>query len=132
MRKESSSTEPTERDLLVFEKRIPPDHSLRRGKQRMDFARFRDVVTDCDSPTMGRTADDPVRRITRGFLQFHDHLSDRDVIAAAQVHVAFRDFLALSLERRVPVPSLLTQCRTRLGAPRDQALCDPLVTQARE
>jgi hypothetical protein len=132
MLKESYDTEPTERDLWVFEKLIPPDHSLRRVKQLRDFARFRDVVTDGYSPTMGRTADDPVRRITLGCLQFHAHLSDREVIAAAQVHVAFRDFLALSLARRVPGPSWLTPCRTRLGAQRSPALFDQLVTPARE
>src|SRR3989442_558670 len=132
MLKKSYYTEPTEIDILVFEKLIPPDHYLRRVKQLIDFERFRDVVTDCYSPTMGRTAEDPVRMIKLGFLQFHYNLSDREVIAAAQVNVAFRDFLDLSLESRLPVPSLLTQFRTRLGEQRYQALFDQLVTQARE
>ena len=81
---------------------------------------------------MGRTAEDPVRMITLAFLQFHDNLSDREVIAAAQVNVAFRFFLDLSLESRLPVPSVLAQFRTRVGVERHQALFDQLVTQARE
>ena len=132
MLKESYYTEPTERDTLVFEKLMPPDHYLRQVKRRIDFERLRALVTDCYSPAMGRTAEDPVRLIKLAFLQFHSTLSDREGIAAAQVNVAFRSFLDLSLESRLPVPSLLTQFRTRLGVQRHQALFDQLVTQARE
>ena len=110
---------------------MPPDHWLRRVKRRLDFARWRDLITDGYSPAMGRTAEDPVRLITRACLPFHDNLSARDVMAAAQVHVAFRDVLDLSLASRVPGPSLLAQCRTRLGAQRPQALFDQVVTHAR-
>ena len=70
--------------------------------------------------------------ITLEFLPFHDNLSDREVIAAAQVHVAFRFFLDLALESRVPVLSVLAQFRTRVGMERHQALFDQCVTQARE
>lgn len=132
MLKENYDTEPTEIDTLVFEKLVPPDHSLRRVKQLIDFERFRDLVADCYSPAMGRTAHDPVRMIQLAFLQFPDILSDREVIATAQVNVAFRFFLDLSLDSRWPVPSFLTQCRMRLGTERHQVLFDQLVTQARE
>jgi transposase len=132
MLKESYYTEPTEIDTLVFAKLVPPEHYLRRVKQLIDFERLRDIVTDCYSPAMGRTAEDPVRMIKLGFLQCHYHLSDREVSAAAQVNMAFRYFLDLSLESRLPVPSVLTQLRTRLGEQRHQALFDQLVTQARE
>ena len=81
MLKEDYYTEPTEIDTLVFETLVPPDHYLRRVKQLIDFARFRDLVADCYSPAMGRTAHDPVRMITLEFLQFHYTLSDREVIA---------------------------------------------------
>jgi hypothetical protein len=52
-------------------------------------------------------------------------------MATAQVNVAFRYFLDLSLTSRLPVPSLLSQFRTRLGVARYQALFDQVVTQAR-
>ena len=132
MLKESYYTAPTEMDTLVFEKLVPPDHYLRRVKQCIDFERFRALVKDCYSAAMGRTAEDPVRLIKLAFLQFHYNLSDREVVAAAEVNVAFRFFLDLALESRVPVPSLLAQFRTRLGVERHQALFDQLVTQARE
>jgi len=132
MLKENYDTKPTEIDTLVFEKLVPPDHSLRRVKQLIDFERFRDLVADGDNPAIGRTAHDPVRMIKLAFLPFHSILSDREVIATAQVTVAFRFFLDLSWESRLPVPSVLTPCRMRLGTERHQALCDQLVTPARE
>lgn len=132
MLKESYYTEPTEIDTLIFAKLVPPDHYLRRVKQCLDFERFRDLLKDCYSAALGRTAEDPVRMIKLAFLQFHYRLSDREVVAAAQVNVAFRLFLELSLESRLPVPSLLAQFRSRVGVERHQALFDHLVTQARE
>ena len=71
MLKENSYTEPTEIDTLVFAKLVPPDHYLRRVKQLIDLARFRDLLSDCYRPAMGRTAHDPVRMITLAFLRFH-------------------------------------------------------------
>src|SRR6266478_2174850 len=118
MLKENYDTKPTEIDTLVFEKLVPPDHSLRRVKPLIDFARFRDLVAAGYNPAMGRTAHAPVRMIKLAFLQFHSILSDREVIATAQVHVAFRFLLDLSLESRLPVPSLRTQLRMRLGTER--------------
>jgi transposase len=132
MLQESYYTEPTEMDNLVFDKLVPPKHYLRQVKRLIDFERCRALVQDCYSPTMGRPAEDPVRLIKVEFLQFHYHLSDREVIATAQVNVAFRFFLELSLDSRLPVPSVLSQFRTRLGAQRHQALFDQVVTQARE
>jgi Transposase domain (DUF772) len=132
MLKESYSTAPTEVDQRVFAQLVPPAHSLRQGKRLIDFERFRERVKACYSPAMGRTAEDPVRMMQRTFLQFHYPLSDREVIAAAQVNGALRSFLALSLASRLPVPSLLCQFRPRLGVARSQALFDQGVTHARE
>jgi transposase len=132
MLKESYYTEPTEMDTLIFEKLVPPDHYLRRVKQCLDFERFRDLLKDCYRPALGRTAEEPVRILKLAFLQFHYRLSDREVVATAQVNVAFRFFLDLSLASRLPVPSLLPQLRTRWGVERHPALFAQLVTQARE
>ena len=132
MLKERDDTEPTEVDQMVCAQLVPPDHSLRQVKRVIDCEQFRDLVKDCDRPAMGRTAEDPVRVMKLTFLQFHDHLSDREVMAAAQVHVACRYVLDLSLTSRLPVPSVLSQFRTRLGVARYQALFDQVVTPARE
>jgi transposase len=131
MLKSNYYTEPTEIDKLVFGKLIPEDHYLRKAKVGIDFACFRDEVRDCYSPDMGRGAEDPVRMIKLEILQFQYRLSDREVIAQAQVNVAFRFFLDLSLESALPVPSLLSQFRSRLGEGRHRQLFDNIVSQAR-
>jgi transposase len=131
MLKESYYTDPTEVDQMVFAQLVPPDHDLRQVKRLIDCEPFRDLVKDCDSPAMGRTAEDPVRVMKLTFLQFHDNLSDREVMAAAQVNVAFRYVLDRSLTSRLPVPSVRSQFRTRWGVARDQALFDQVVTHAR-
>ena len=79
---------------------------------------------------MGRTAEDPGRLIKLEFVPFHYRRSDRKVMAEAQVNVAFRCCLDLALESRVPVCSLLSQFRTRLGSARHQGLFDQVVPQA--
>jgi transposase-like protein DUF772 len=66
------------------------------------------------------------------FLQFHYNLSDRDVLKAAQVNVAYRFFLDLSVESKLPTSGLLLQFRTRLGATAFEAIFADLVRQARE
>lgn len=132
MLKESYYVVPTELDQVVFDKLVPAEHYLRKVKALIDFERFRAEVRDCYSPHMGRGAEDPVRIIKLEFLELHYNLSDREVIAEAQVNVAFRYFLDLSLDSPLPVPSLLSQFRSRLGAERHRALLNALVGQARE
>ncbi|MGQ4810219.1 hypothetical protein NKDENANG_03668 [Candidatus Entotheonellaceae bacterium PAL068K] len=95
----------------VFDKLVPPDHCVSRVKQAVDFERCLDPVKDCYSLTMGRTAHDPVRLFKLEFLPFHDTLSDREVIDAAQVNVAalylshFHDFLVTLPKGATGLPS---------------------------
>lgn len=132
MLKENYYREPTEIDRLIFEKLVPADHYLRKVKALIDFEAFRDLVRDAYSPNKGRPAEDPVLLIKLEFLEFHYDLSDREVIAEAQVNVAFRYFLDLSLDSPLPTPALLSQFRTRLGEKRHKAIFDEVVRQARE
>ncbi|MBI4673031.1 MAG: transposase [Chloroflexi bacterium] len=126
MLKANYYTEPTELDKLIFEKLVPKDHYLRKVKSAIDFERFREQVRDCYDDERGRQAEDPARMIKLEYLEIHYELSDREVIAEAQVNVAFRYFLDLSLESALPVPSLLSQFRTRLGVDRHEAIADEL------
>jgi len=132
MLRENYYREPTELDLLVYEKLVPVQHYLRQVKALINFEAFRDQLRDVYSPTMGRPAEDPILLLKLEFLEFHYDLSDREVIAETQVNVAFRYFLDLSLDSPLPVPSLLSQFRTRLGEERHQAIFNEVVRQARE
>ena len=123
---------PTELDLLIFEKLVPQDHYLRQVKEIISFEFVREEVQRCYSDTMGRQAIDPVLMFKLEYLEFHYNLSDRRVIAEAQVNVAIRYFLDLSVDSPLPVPSLLSQFRSRLGVERYQALFDGIVAQGRQ
>jgi transposase len=123
---------PTEVDLIVYEKLIPSDHLLRKVKKAIDFERFREIVKDSYSETMGRGAEDPVRMIKIGFIQYAYDLSDREVLGQMQVNIAFRYFLDLSLDSSLPTTGLLSQFRKRLGYDRYQRIFDEVVRQARE
>lgn len=121
----------SDQDQLIFETLVPPDHYLRQVNAVVDFERYRNTMAVCYSPTDGRPADDPVVLLKLGFLQTHYNLSDREVLVQAQVNVAFRYFLNLTLTDSLPHPSLLTVFRARLGAERYQQIFDGVVAQAR-
>ena len=124
-------TAPTDIDLVVFEKLIPADHYLRRLKAAIDFEPLRALVADCYAVGMGAPAEDPVRMLKVSLLQFQYDLSDSQVLRQAQVNVAFRFFLDLALESALPVPSLLSQFRTRLGEERFTRVFNEILRQAR-
>src|SRR2546422_4915270 len=105
-------------DLLICKKLIPADHSLRRLKAAINFEPVRALVADCYGEGRGAPAEDPVRLLNLSLLQFQYDLSDSHVLRQAQVNVAFRFFLDLALESSLPVSSLLSQSRTRLGVER--------------
>ena len=132
MLKETYYTAPTDLDQLVFGKLISADHYLRQVKSVIDFERYRNELASCYSAEEGRPADDPVLMVKLEFLQFQYDLSDREVIAEAQVNVAFRYFLDLSIECTLPHPSLLSVFRRRLGSEKHEALFQALLRQARE
>jgi len=131
MLKSDYYTEPSEIDELIFEQLVPADHYLRQVKAVIDFEFVRAEVQDCYSERMGRGAIDPVLMFKLEYLQHHYRLSDREVIIEAQVNVAYRYFLELAISSALPVASLLSQFRSRLGAQRHQKLFDQIVSQAR-
>ena len=123
--------EPTDLDEVIFAKLIPVDHYLRRLKAAIDFEPLRALVADCYAAGMGAPAEDPVRMLKLSLLQFQYDLSDSQVLRQAQVNVAFRFFLDLSVESALPVPSLLSQFRTRLGEERFTRVFNEILRQAR-
>jgi transposase len=122
---------PTDLDLLIFEKLIPADHYLRRLKAAINFEPVRALVADCYVEGLGAPAEDPVRLLKLSLLQFQYDLSDSHVLRQAQVNVAFRFFLDLSLENSLPVASLLSQFRTRLGVERFTRVFNEILRQGR-
>lgn len=131
MLKADYSSAPTELDVMVYEKLIPADHYLRRLKAAVNFEPCRALVTECYAARMEAPAEDPVCLLKLSLLQFQYDLSDSQVLRHAQVNVAFRFFLDFSLESPLPVPSLLSQFRTRLGVERFTRVFKEILRQAR-
>src|SRR5215831_10318775 len=122
---------PSELDVMIFEKLIPAEHYLRKLKAAIDFEPLRALMAECYAAGIGAPAEDPVRLLKLSLLQFHYDLSDSQVIRQAQVNVAFRFFLDISVESALPMPSLLSQFRTRLGAERFTRVFNDILRQAR-
>jgi transposase len=98
----------------------------------MDFERFRPLIAGKYSPDQGRPADDPVFMLKLEFLQYHDNLSDRQVIVRAGTDVSYRFFLGLPLKEKLPDPSTLCVFRGRLGVDGHRDIFHGVVAQARE
>ena len=122
----------SETDREVFERLVATDHYLRIALKTIDFERFRGALAEHYSPDHGRPAEEPIRMLKLGFLQYHDNLSDRQVIERAQTDVAYRYFLGLRLEDELPDPSLLCIFRGRLGVEGYRLVFHEVVAQARE
>ncbi len=132
LRPEPQYTPPTEQDREVFDALVPAGHYLRQAARVIDFDRFRPLMASCYSPRWGRPAREPVLLLKLEFLQYHDRLSDRQVIEQAKVNVAYREFLGLGLHSDLPDPSLLARFRARVGAEGHRRIFDDLVAQARQ
>jgi transposase len=123
---------PSDLDLQVFEALVPANHYLRRVKAAIDFEVVRPMLAKSYPATTGRPAVEPVLLLKLELLEYHYNLSDREVIAEAQVNVAFRFFLELSLKSSLPHHTLLTYFRERLGADQHQRVFEAVVAQARQ
>jgi transposase len=121
----------TAAERAQFEEIVPEDHFLRRLPQAVDFEGFRPLVQAAYCSDLGRRPLDPVIMLKLEVLARQYRLSDREVIAGARFHIAYRLFLGLSLKSPLPHHTLLTYFRQRLGTARLQQIFDGLVTQAR-
>lgn len=122
----------SEADQEVFACLIPPDHYLRRALQAIDFERLRPLAAVHYSPDQGRPGEEPILMLKLEFLQYHDNLSDRQVIVRAQTDVAYRYFLGVPMKKELPDPSSLCIFRGRLGVEGHREVFHAIVGQARE
>jgi len=122
----------SETDLAVFDALVLRDHYLRRADKCIDFVALAETLVPYYSANEGRPAEDLVLMLKLEFLQFHDNLSDRQVIRRAETDIAYRWFLGLGLDGDLPDPSLFTKFRGRLGVEGHQRVFQEIVRQARQ
>src|SRR6516162_648844 len=120
----------TDTERPLFLEVVPEDHPLRRILQHIDFEEFRPSL-ETAYKGFGRPPLDCVFMLKLELLARQYRLSDREVIAAARFHIAYRLFLGISLKSSLPHHTLLTYFRQRLGPARLQQVFDTLVGQAR-
>ena len=82
---------------------VPKDHLLRQIDQYVDFEFIYDLVKDKYSPNHGRPSLDPVLLIKIPIIQYLFGIqSMRQTIKELEVNVAYRWFLGLDFQDRVP------------------------------
>lgn len=111
----------TERDgiqikmhCITIEDLVPQEHFLRKLENAVDFSFVYDEVRDLYCPDNGRPGIDPValvKYLLVGYLYGIE--SERRIEQEIQVNMAYRWFLGLDLDGRVPDHSTISQNRRR-------------------
>lgn len=82
---------------------VPEDHFLRQVESAIDFSFIYDVVEDTYSAEIGRPSLDPVLLVKIPLIQcFYGIHSMRQTIKEIEVNTAYRWFLELTLDDKVP------------------------------
>jgi transposase len=98
-----------------LDKRVPPNHPLRKIKSHIDFSFARQAVAAAYGPN-GHVSEDPEVILKLMFLLFLDNLpSERELMHQVAYRLDYRWFLGLTLEDKVPDHSILSKARRRWG-----------------
>ena len=100
--------------MVTIENLVPENHFLRKLDRLVDFSFIYDITRDCYCQSNGRPSIDPVilvKYLLVGFL--YGIASERRIEQEIQVNMAYRWFLGLDLEERVPDHSTISQNRRR-------------------
>ena len=114
----------------LYDKIVPPDHLLRKINQAVDFSFVNDLVRDRYTPDFGRPAEDPEFMLRLCLLQYFYGDSDREVIANAKMHLAYKYFLGLAVDEDVPDDTTISCFRAqRLGEEKFRQIFEQIVRQ---
>jgi len=120
-------------EFVTLEELVPKDHLLRKIESAIDFEFIRERVRDLYCADNGRPSIDPVilfKIIFIGYL--YGVRSERQLMRDIQVNTAYRWFLGIGLQDKVPDASTLSQNRRRrfIGSGIYQQIFDEIVMQA--
>ena len=89
--------------LYTLDELVPKDHFLRKVEETIDFTFIYDLVEDSYFSDNGRPSLDPVLLVKIPLIQcFYGIRSMRQTIKDIEVNTAYRWFLGLSLDDKVP------------------------------
>src|SRR5262249_31539791 len=105
-----------------LEKRIRPEHPLRRVAQAVDFSFVRAEVARCYGHN-GNESVDPVILLKMMFLLFYDNVaSERELMQIIPERLDYLWFLGYGLDDEIPDHSVLSKARRRWGKEAFQGL----------
>jgi Transposase and inactivated derivatives len=100
--------------IVTIEDLVPQEHYLRKLEAAIDFSFIYDEVRDYYCPNNGRPGIDPVVIIKYLLIGYLDGIeSERRIEREIQVNMAYRWFLGLDIDDRVPDHSTISQLRRR-------------------
>lgn len=112
---------------MIYDKLVPKNHLLVKVDEVIDFSFVYDIVQESYSE-IGRQSEDPVVMYKLCLLEYLYRLSDRQVVERALTDVAFRWFLRLNLDDKVPDDTTISTFRTnRLGEKKADELFNAVV-----
>lgn len=120
-------------EFVCIDELVPKDHLLRKIEAKIDFSFIHDLVKDLYCDNNGRPALDPTLMFKLLFIGYlYGARSERQLIRDAEVNVAYRWFLGLSLTDKLPDASTLSQNRRRRFNDSEvyQQIFDEIVLQA--
>lgn len=98
-----------------LEKRVHPDHPLRRVKEMVDFSFVRAEVAPCYGHN-GNVSVDPEVILKLMFLLFFDDIgSERELMRTLPARLDYLWFLGYGLDEEIPDHSVLSKARARWG-----------------
>ena len=90
--------------FYTIDESVPEDHFLRQVDSKVDFDFVYDLVEDTYSPDNGRPSLDPVMLVKIALIKcFYGIRSMRQTMKEIEVNVAYRWFLGLTLDDKVPI-----------------------------
>ncbi|OVE75991.1 hypothetical protein BVX97_02620 [bacterium E08(2017)] len=114
-----------------LDKRLPPEHPLRKIKSIIDFTFVRDEVKDFYGYN-GNESIDPVVIMKLMFLLFYDNIpSERELMRTICYRMDYMWFLGYGLDDEVPNHSVLSKARSRWGVDVFETLFVRIVAQCK-
>lgn len=117
----------------LYELIVPKTHILRKMDANLDFQFVNDLLKESYCEDFSRPAKEPELLFRLLFLQTLFNLSDERVIQEAQVNLAYKWFLKLNPEDKLPHSSLLCKFRKhRVGANIFERILEETIQVARK
>lgn len=120
-------------EFVSIEELVPTDHLLRKISRVIDFSFIHEKTKDMYCSNNGRPAIDPTVLFKMLFIGYLFGIrSERRLVQEIKVNVAYRWFLGLGLQDKVPDASTISQNRRRrfTGTGIAQDIFDEIVLQA--